>query len=191
MQTIQAIRRTFSVKLVSITLLFVIISVLFSSAFFYSNMDRTVGDTYDQKIRMVSLYKFEIVKQSLFIFGGFAILAFFGIAVMGVLHTHKIVGPLVRTRMVARQFADGQFDVVVKFREGDAIQPIADSLNQFAKTYRGRYALMHDSIHEMYKDAEQMRDLFQTGDVEGAYAARARIVERTKEVNGMLSEIKL
>jgi len=191
MQPLDTVRKSFAIKLVAATVFCVILSALLSAAFFYYRMDRSVGEIYEDKIRMLSLYKFEIVEQSLVIFGGFAFLALLGIAASGVLQTHKVVGPLVRTRIVAKQFADGKFDTVVKFREGDAIQPIADSLNNFARTYGERYAATNNCLQEMYQDVREMKDLLQKGDMDGASATRAKIVKKTMELDGMLSDIRL
>jgi signal transduction histidine kinase len=191
MHPLDSVKGTFSVKLAALTVLFIILSLLLSSAFFYYNMDKGLGETYAEKVRLFSVYKFEIIKQSIFIFSGFALLAFFGIAASGVLQTHKVVGPLVRTRIVARQMSEGKFDVSVKFREDDAIHQLADSLNQFARSYEGRYAVLHSGVREMYQDAQEMRELLQRGDSEGARAIRMKIAKRTKELNEVLSGIKV
>ncbi len=191
MQPRETVKRIFAIKLVAATISFVLFSALLSAAFFYYEVDRDVGETYEHKIRMLSLHKYEIISRSLVIFGGFAFLALLGIATSGVLQTHKVVGPLVRARMVAKQFADGKFDMVVKFREGDVVQPLADSLNNFARSYGERYAAMNGHVQEMYRDALEMRDLLQKGDLDGASAARTRIASRTKELGGVLSDIRV
>lgn len=191
MKPLDTVKNSFAIRLIAATVFCVTLSALLSAAFFYYRMDRSVGDVYEDKIRMLSHYKFEIVEQSLMIFGGFAFLALLGIAASGVLQTHKVVGPLVMTRSVAKQFADGNFDAVVKFREGDAIQPIADSLNKFARIYGERYAATNNCLEEMYREAREMKELLQKGDTNGASAVRVKIVEKTKELEGMLSDIRL
>ncbi|MDA8241705.1 MAG: hypothetical protein M0Z67_15230 [Nitrospiraceae bacterium] len=191
MRPSEVIKRTFSVRLVSVTVLCIVLSVVLSSLLFYYSMDRDIGETYGQKIRMLGFYKTELVTHSLFIFSGFALLAFFGISASGVLQTHRVVGPLVRTRLVAKQLADGKFDVTVRFRDGDAVPLIADSLNQFARAYGDRYAVLDNSIRDMYRDAVAMGELIQQGDIEGAFALRVRIVERMRELNSVLEGIKL
>ncbi len=191
MYRLQAIRRSFSVKLVSVTVLCIVLSVVLSSLFFCYGMDRSIGETYGEKIRMLGFYKTEVVTRSLFIFSGFGLLALFGISVSGILQTHKVVGPLVRTRFVARQLADGKFDVNVRFREGDAVPLIADSLNQFAGAYRERYAAMDNSISEMYQEAVAMGELVRKGDIEGARTVRVRIAERMYDLNKILEGIKV
>lgn len=190
MNHLEVIHKSFSIKLVGLTVGIIIISTLLSAGFFYFSVSHGIGESYEQKIATLSLYKMEVVRQSAFIFLGFAIIAVFGITVIGVLQTHKIVGPLARTRMVARQLADGKFDVAVTFRAGDMIHGMADSLNHFARTYDTRYQLVRSGIQEMHRDALSLRELIEAGDMEGAAATRAKMAQRMQEVSRVLGGIK-
>jgi len=191
MRPVEVLNRSFSVRMVAMTVLIIVVGALVSAAFFYVNIDRDLGETYHQKLATLSLYKFEVMKQSFFIFAGFAILAFFGVAIFGILHTHKVVGPLVRTRVIAKEFAGGNFNVPVKFREGDAIQPVAESLDRFAKVYGGKYAQINDSVHEMQSEARELRELILKGDVEGAAAKRKKIADEVEKLNRALGGVKV
>jgi len=191
MHPLDVVHRSFPVKLVALTVLIVVLSALLSAGFFYFGARQGIGESYGQKIAMLSLYKTEVIRESIFIFLGFGLIAVFGVAVIGVLHTHKIVGPLVRTRNVARQLAEGNFDVTVRFREDDMIHSMADSLNNFARNYAGRYQLLRSGVQQMQRDALALRELIDAGDVQGAAATRMKMVERMQELNRILAEIKL
>jgi methyl-accepting chemotaxis protein len=191
MLPLDVLNRSFSTKLIASTVLIILIGALVSAAFFYSSVDQAMGETYDQKLMMLSLYKFEVIRQSSFIFAGFALAALIAVSVFGVVYTHKIVGPLVRTRIVARELAEGNFDVKVNFREGDAIQPLAATLTRFAQTYGGRYEMISNSAHDMYRNANELKELIQKGNLEGAAEARARIAERVDELSRVLGNIRV
>lgn len=191
MNHLEVIHRSFSTKLVGLTVLIIILSTVLSAGFFYFTASRSIGESYEQKITTLSFYKTEAIRQSAFIFLGFSLIAALGIMVAGVFYTHKIVGPLVRTRMVARQLADGKFDVDVTFRSGDMIQGMADSLNHFARTYDARYQLVRNGIGEMHRDALALRGLIEAGDMEGAAAIRAKMAKRMQEINHMLGGVKI
>jgi methyl-accepting chemotaxis protein len=185
------LNKSFSVRLIAATVLIVIIGALVSAVLFYSSVSRDIGETYYQKLTMLSLYKFEVVKQSFYIFMGFAMAALIAISVFAVVYTHKIVGPLVRTRSVAREIAEGNFDVKIKFREDDAIQPVADTLTRFARAYGGRYEMISNSAHDMYRNATELKELIQAGDEGGAAAKRAMIEKNADELSRMLGNIKI
>lgn len=187
----EVLNRQFSIRMIAVIVLFIISGALISAGFFYYYADRELGETYSQKIETLSLYRSEIIRQSLFIFLGFASVAVVGVAVFGTLYTHKIVGPLVRIRGIARELAAGNFDVRVKFREGDAIHPLAESLDNFAKVYGRKYEEINRGIHELHRNSTQLRDLIAKGDHEGAAVMRERIVEKARELNDILSGIKV
>jgi methyl-accepting chemotaxis protein len=191
MNYLETVHRSFSVKLVALTVLIIILSALLSTAFFYFGAGHSIGGSYEEKISLLTLYRFEVVRESVFIFIGFALIAIFGISVIGILQTHKVVGPLVRTRAVARQLAEGNFDVAVKFREDDMIHAVADSLNGFARSYGGRYQQLRSGIQAIHCDALALRELIDAGDMEGAAATRLKMVERMQELSRMLGGIKV
>ncbi|MBI5639648.1 MAG: hypothetical protein HZA17_04400 [Nitrospirae bacterium] len=187
----EVLNKKFSVSLIASIVLIIVAGVLLSAAYFYFHIDGVLGETYNEKLVVLSQYKFEIIRQSLYIFLGFFLVAIFCVACFGILHTHKIVGPLVRIRTVARELANKNFNVYIKFREGDAIHPMAESLDYFAKVYGKKYGDIGSGINELYNDACELRDLIKKGDAEGAAAKRARIAARTGELNRILSEIKV
>ncbi len=191
MHPLDVVHKSFSVRLVALTVLVVALSALLSAVFFYFSSGHGIGETYEQKIAQLSLYKFEVIRESAFIFIGFGLIAMFGIAVIGVLHTHKIVGPLVRTRMAARQLSEGKFDVAIRFREDDMIHTIADSLNNFARIYGSRYQQVRNGIQDMQRDALALRELIEAGNMEGAAATRLKMAEQMQELKKILAEIKV
>lgn len=191
MNHLEVIHRSFSTKLVGLIVLIIVLSTLLSVGFFYFSVDHSIGESYGQKISALSMYKVKVIRQSAFIFLGYSLIAALGIMAAGVFHTHKIVGPLARTRTVARQIAGGSFDVAVSFRSSDVIHSMADSLNRFAGAYGNRYQLVRDGIQEMHRDALVLRELIEAGDMEGAAAMRAKMAERMQEINRVLRAVKI
>jgi methyl-accepting chemotaxis protein len=52
--------------------------------------------------------------------------------------SHRVAGPLVRIRKGLRQLTDGDFNVRVTLRKGDALTEIADDINRLAESLRSR-----------------------------------------------------
>lgn len=191
MNPLTIFNRSFTMKLISMSLFIVVVSALLTALFFYFTLDRGLGETYGEKIRMLSFYKFEMLRKSFFIFISFALISLIAIIVFGILYTHRITGPLYRTRIIAKEIADGKFDINVRFRENDAINPVAESLNRFARMYGERYSSIGNLVNELHNDAAELNGLIQKGDNAGAAARRATMAKRAEELKGILSNIKV
>ncbi len=55
---------------------------------------------------------------------------------VGVRLTHQIAGPLVRINSALEQIGQGHYDVQLKLRKGDALQEVAERVNQLAASLR-------------------------------------------------------
>jgi len=60
------------------------------------------------------------------------------VAWMGILLTHRVSGPLVRIQAALSQMREGQFDVHLTLRKGDALVELAESVNRLAASLRDR-----------------------------------------------------
>jgi len=60
------------------------------------------------------------------------------VAWIGILLTHKVAGPLVRIHAAVAQMTEGNFDVRLKLRKGDALEDLAEAMNRLAASLRGR-----------------------------------------------------
>ncbi|MDP3703461.1 MAG: HAMP domain-containing protein [Candidatus Omnitrophota bacterium] len=57
---------------------------------------------------------------------------------VGILLTHRVVGPLVRIRASLSEMAKGNFDVHITLRKGDALTELAEDINRLAESLRNR-----------------------------------------------------
>ena len=48
---------------------------------------------------------------------------------VGIILSHKVAGPIFRVERVAQELSKGNLDIKVKFRKGDELHELADSLN--------------------------------------------------------------
>ncbi|RJQ13286.1 MAG: HAMP domain-containing protein [Nitrospiraceae bacterium] len=180
--------RTGFIALISLTL---ISALLISAIAFYSYSDKELGGTYGQKIDTISEFRTTLVKDSLLIFIPPAVMAVIFVITAIVLYTHRIVGPLVRIKAVTRQISEGDFNILVKLREKDAIMPLADALNKLSSGYRERFSILGKALDEMSRDAAEMRQAVERGDMEAAEAKREELGKKAGEIKTMLSGIRL
>jgi methyl-accepting chemotaxis protein len=57
---------------------------------------------------------------------------------LGIWLSHKIAGPLVRIHRAIAEMAQGNFDIRLTLRKGDAIHAVADEINRLAAFLRSR-----------------------------------------------------
>ena len=57
---------------------------------------------------------------------------------MCIMFTHKVAGPLVRILHAMKQMSQGRFDIQVRLRKGDALDELAEVVNQLASFLKSR-----------------------------------------------------
>lgn len=57
---------------------------------------------------------------------------------IGILLTHKVAGPLVRIRAALAEMIQGNFDIHLRLRKGDALTDLAEDVNRLAEFLRRR-----------------------------------------------------
>jgi len=104
-----------TVGTVYFTTFYVIWNNVINEFFFVPDAARKLGDIF--------------VKTSELLVAPIAALAII-FSVAGILFSHKIAGPLYRVQKVAEEISKGNLCVKVKFRKGDEVHYLADSLNK-------------------------------------------------------------
>lgn len=191
MKSVQSLNKSFSVKFITLSI-FIMLSVSLTSVFLlYANMNDLLGVTYNEKLRALSLYKLKIGTESILVFVGLAVISLLGIVISGILYTHRVVGPLYRIRTAAREISGGKYETHIKFRQDDVIQPLADSLNEFARVYVKRRESIRENLEGMLIDARSLSEAIRNGDIDKGEEEVSKMATRTNEVGKILSGIKL
>ncbi|RJQ50265.1 MAG: methyl-accepting chemotaxis protein [Nitrospiraceae bacterium] len=188
---LNVINRRFRTSFIAILSLALMLALLISAVSFHSYTDKGLGENYGQKIYAIAGLKTTLVRDTLLIFIPPAVIALIFIIIAGILYSHRIAGPLVRIKAVARRISEGDLDLLVEFRKKDAIAPLADALNNMASKYRERFSALGRILDEMSGDAEEMRRAVERGDAAAAEAKRNDLVKKAEEINNMLSGIRL
>lgn len=191
MKPLNIINTALRTKLIIAIILILAFVVLSSVGFFYYYTDQELGETYAQKVFALPQFKTIIVRNSLYIYTVFALVATVGIAAIVILYTHRIVGPLVRLKRLMGQMSEGNFEEVVRFRKGDAVHRLADALQDVAIRYKERRGIIRDLIHEMHRDSIEMQELVKKGDIKAAEDKRQNIEKKAEDISKLLSDIKL
>lgn len=57
---------------------------------------------------------------------------------LGILLTHRVAGPLLRVHVALAKMTQGDFNINIKLRKGDALTDLADAVNALALSLRNR-----------------------------------------------------
>lgn len=188
---LDVINKRFKISFIALISLTLILALLISAVSFYSFTEKELGETYARKIDTITKFKAALVRDTLMIFIPPAVIAVIFIIIAIVLYTHRIVGPLERIKAVTQQISEGDLDVLIKFREKDAIQPLAESLNKLSSKYKGEFFKLGEVFDEMSKDAKDLLQSLEAGHPESVEAKRAALGKKADEIRHILTKIKI
>jgi methyl-accepting chemotaxis protein len=89
-----------------------------------------------------------LVVQAFWIAAGFSAVC---VALLALLTSHRISGPLYRLKEDAQRLANGDLRAGFKIRSSDQVQEFADSLARMSASLRVRMTAMRDDVDELKK----------------------------------------
>jgi len=188
----KAIKDVFSVELAIKVSALISIGIVVSGIIFYLVSAQTeFRHDYGGIIASVSNYKLIVLRESLIIFLVFGILITGGIAVLSLFYSHKVAGPLYRVKQTTRDIANGRLNITIKFRKGDAIHPISDSLNKVTNNYRERLSRLEGALKELKAESAEFEVSLRRQDREKTMQSTERLLSITKEAEDALKGLKL
>ncbi len=185
----EIINKGFSGKLLLLVLGVFIVFTLLSASYIYLDMYRPLSTHYSAIVSIISdihetlaIKTFKINAVSFF-------LIFAGILVLGILYTHRIVGPLQRVRIFAKIVTAGKMNAKMTFRKKDAIQPFKNSFNKMTEKHTERLVRINSEVQALKVSLDGLKSSAAEGrDMEEEMNAVLRKEERIKK---LLSDIKL
>jgi len=106
-----------------------------------------------------------------------------GVAVLGILYSHRVAGPLFKVRRHAVALGEGRFDEPIRFRRKDAVHGLAAALNQTSAACAER-ARRLDAHLRALEEALGMLD-----ELQGRSADRSRIMEEVGLLNAEIRAV--
>ncbi|MFO0548180.1 MAG: HAMP domain-containing protein [Polyangiaceae bacterium] len=79
----------------------------------------------------------------------------FGIAIAGIVFTHKIAGPIFKMKRLLRQIGEGKLVLKEKLRKGDELQHFFETFEQMVERLRARERERIDQLDAVVKKFEQ------------------------------------
>ena len=115
------------------------------------------------------------------------------VAVVAILLSHKIAGPLYRIERFLRLVAHGDFSSRLRLRKYDELQGLADSVNEMTDDLRGRVQKVKSLVNMVNLDLEKLRRNL-GGDTPNIDAIRQEILNLEKSIKDLddhLSEYRV
>ena len=103
----------------------------------------------------------------------------------GVFLSHKIAGPIYRVERVAEEIGKGNLGIKVKFRKGDDLHHLADSLNKMLANMKGMIVSEKETTQELLEICERLND-----DIEKKNNLEEDVKETIIKINNIAKKLK-
>jgi methyl-accepting chemotaxis protein len=162
---------------------------LLSAAYLYFDMYRPLSTHYSAVVSIVTDMRETLSIKTLTINAVSFVLIFAGILILGVLYTHRIIGPLHRVKVFAQRAARGELDAELTFRKKDAIQAFGESFNMMTKKQSERKAFLNSEMHHMKEAVARLKEL--AGEGKSAENEMKEILDSDDRIRRFFSTMKL
>jgi methyl-accepting chemotaxis protein len=168
--------------------IFIIFTVL-SAAYLYLDIYRPLSTHYSAIVSILADMHETLAVKTLKINAVFFIMILAGTLILGVLYTHRIVGPLYRIKMGSKAVLEGKLRTRLTFRKKDAIQSFGDSFNKMTKNYCNKIRGINAEVDQLNKTLTDLKIRIENG--EAVEAELKKALETDAKIRELLSDIKL
>ena len=159
-----------------------------TGAVLYTVLAKQAGSSYGEAFHALASTRQQLLSLSLGIYLFVSLLVLGGIALISLLYSHRIVGPLYRLRMTTKTIRQGDLRQQTRLRKNDVVTPLADELNAFCAVYRSTFAHLQEKTEEL---SRQTTELASCDDPERRREIRRRIAATTAEIQARLARFTL
>ena len=161
--------------------------ILLTTVVFFLTVHQPPASSYQESFRVLSQLKQEILAKSIIIYAFAVILIVAGIVFITLMYSHRVVGPMRRISSIAGKISDGDFSETITLRGKDAIQPLADELNDFIAEYRGKVTALKSQVEDLIGDTS----LNESAESGGGLGTTDQFAGKVKELEKIVDRIKL
>lgn len=127
-----------------------------TAAVFWLMMRRQIGPTYGEGFRMLAELNRDIFYKSLVIYGSTVLVTMFCIALITLLYSHRVAGPVYRLRQFAGRIGGGDVSGRVTLRQSDAVHQLAMEMNAMNETFRQTVTGVRRELDILDKEAGRL-----------------------------------
>jgi methyl-accepting chemotaxis protein len=172
----------FKRRLVLIILGIFLFFSLISALVLYRNLQVPLSPHYGATVTILTQAKDSLVTETIKINLIFYFLIAIGVALLGILYSHRIAGPLVRVKQYAARLGEGRFDERISFREKDAIHSLALVLNEMAEGCEDRSRQFLAELQELEDGLKLLSSLPDESE------EKVELIKRLRELDAKIRE---
>ena len=166
-----------------------IVFTLISTGYLYFDIYRPLNTHYSAMVSILSDIHETLISKTLKINAIFFILISVGTLIIGIVFTHRVVGPLHRVKLSAMAVAKGKLDTVITFRKKDAIQPFAGVFNEMTTVYGNKISELGSEIRKLKEELTRLESSVKKG--KATELDLKKVLEVEEKIKDLLSGIKL
>jgi len=167
---------------------FIVFTVI-SAGYLYFDIYRPLNTHYSAMVSILSDIHETLISKTFKINAIFFILISVGILIIGILFTHRVVGPLHRIKLSAKAVAEGKLDTVITFRKKDAIQHFAKVFNEMTTVYGDRISELGSEIKKLKEELTRLESSVK--EENATEPDLQKVLEAEEKINALLSGIKI
>ncbi len=189
MKLSEVINKGYSRNLLLLMLCAFVIFTGLSALYLYLDLNRSLDTHYSAVVSILADTHETLFLKTLKINAVYMLLVFAGILIIGILYTHRIVGPLHRVKLCARSVTEGRIDSKINFRKKDAINLMGDRFNEMTKNYSDRIEEINSETESLRKSLDDLKSSIEKG--EDSEKNMAGALEKNKRIKELISEMKV
>ena len=160
----------------------IFISICFASILFYFFTSRELGNNYNQVLLSLFDLNQSIVLAMLFTGGIVLVATSLSVWLIALIKSNKIAGPVYRLENSIEAIGRGDLALTTGFRGDDAVNNLAEELNQTTEILNAQFCNIEKSIHEIKKEFLALEN--------GSSESSNLLLERIRETKNALSYFK-
>jgi len=155
---------------------------LVSALVIYESLHVDLSPHYGAAISLLTQVKESLIITSIKINLIFLFLIAVGVALLGILYSHRIAGPLFRVRQYAAALGEGRFAERISFREKDVLHTLSAVLNEMAAGCQDRAELFACQLRELQDGLSSL------GSLPDSSAEKLELIGKLRELDKRIKE---
>lgn len=145
-----------------------------SALFLYRSLHLPLGPHYGAMLSIVAQVRESLLIKTITINLIFFVLTAIGVMLLGILYSHRIVGPLCRVKQYASALGQGRFSERIAFRKKDAVHALSSALNETAEGCEKTVKRFAHELRELENDLKSLASLTDRSEEKEALIGRLR-----------------
>lgn len=185
------IKKSFRIKFILSVIITMVLGIVLTAIFYYFTFNINLDSGYTNKISTLSQYKRTFFINAFVIFLTFSFVSIIIITIFSIVYTHKIAEPLLKIKKTAKEFSDGNFDIVLHLRKDDAIYELPESINHYISFYKERCLEIKKISDAMHQNSEKLLMFVENNDFNSVQNELHIISEYRRKLNNLIHDIKI